>query len=122
METIHRRFLGILLFLMTIVVTSQAWTGSGTSSDPYQITSEEEWNQITTALDAYLLMSTTSGEAKRFDMRFIDDVPTSIQNTENGELRIENDDTWYDLSGRKISIVTLPKGIYIHNGRKVVIK
>ncbi|MBP5337754.1 MAG: endonuclease [Prevotella sp.] len=33
---------------------------------------------------------------------------------------------WYDLSGRKIdnagTAVSLPKGIYIHNGRKIVVK
>jgi len=30
---------------------------------------------------------------------------------------------WYDLSGRRISASsTLPKGIYIHNGRKFIVK
>ena len=31
-------------------------------------------------------------------------------------------DVWYDLSGRKVVKDKLPKGIYIHNGRKVVVK
>ena len=39
-----------------------------------------------------------------------------------------NDDAWYDLSGRKVnsqsSILNsqLPKGIYVHNGRKEVVR
>ena len=38
------------------------------------------------------------------------------------------DDAWYDLSGRKVnsqsSILNsqLPKGIYVHNGRKEVVR
>ena len=39
-----------------------------------------------------------------------------------------NDDAWYDLSGRKVnsqsSILNsqLPKGIYVHNGRKEIVR
>jgi hypothetical protein len=44
-----------------------------------------------------------------------------------GQLDNLQSDNWYDLSGRKIvnsksSNSKLPKGIYIHNGRKIVIK
>jgi hypothetical protein len=31
-------------------------------------------------------------------------------------------DNWYDLQGRKVENHNLPKGLYIHNGRKVVVK
>ena len=33
-----------------------------------------------------------------------------------------SDDTYYDLNGRKVSNGQMPKGIYIQNGKKVVIK
>ena len=33
-----------------------------------------------------------------------------------------NDDSWYDLSGRKLDQQPTQKGVYIHGGRKVVIK
>ena len=51
---------------------------------------------------------------------------SGIQQMENGELKMENTPV-YDLSGRKIinqsaSLKTLPKGIYIVGGRKVVVK
>ncbi len=39
------------------------------------------------------------------------------------ERKIENEaDTWYDLSGRRLSGKPKAKGVYINNGRKVVIK
>ena len=51
-------------------------------------------------------------------------VSTGIEEVENGKLSIGN---IYDLGGRKVDngnqrLKTLPKGIYIHNGRKVVVK
>ena len=34
----------------------------------------------------------------------------------------DKNDTWYDLQGRKVSMSSvLPKGVYIHKGRKVII-
>ena len=33
-----------------------------------------------------------------------------------------NDNSWYDLSGRKLDKQPTEKGLYIHNGKKVVIK
>ena len=42
---------------------------------------------------------------------------------EKSKLKIENSaDAWYDLSGRKLKGKPISKGIYINNGRKVVIK
>jgi hypothetical protein len=35
---------------------------------------------------------------------------------------IKGENTVYDLSGRKISAVKLQKGIYIINGRKIVVR
>lgn len=38
-------------------------------------------------------------------------------------LNIENeDDAWYDLSGRKLIGKPKAKGIYINNGRKFILK
>ena len=38
------------------------------------------------------------------------------------EVNEVNDDSWYDLNGRKLSGKPATKGVYIQNGRKVVIK
>ena len=52
---------------------------------------------------------------------FGDGETTSIGSIDNGELRIDNDD-WYSLDGRKLSGKPSVRGIYINNGKKVVIK
>ena len=82
-----------------------------------------------------------SSPVKAFVLNF-GDKTTGIRSMENGQWKMDNgqrtmdneDDAWYDLSGRKVSLTPnpspvgeggsrkLPRGIYIHNGRKVVIK
>ena len=48
---------------------------------------------------------------------------TGLRAIENGKLTIENEaGAVYDLSGRKLDGVPTRKGIYIHNGKKVVVK
>ena len=85
---------------------------------------------------AYLALDNTfaelagSGSAKGFLALPDDDDTDGIGQIENGELTIENS-VVYDLSGRKLNEVSgrhgslplqLPKGIYIVNGKKVVVK
>ena len=44
---------------------------------------------------------------------------TGIDSMVNGQWSM---DTWYDLNGRKLDKKPTQKGIYINNGRKVVVK
>jgi hypothetical protein len=46
------------------------------------------------------------------------DDATGVRPIDNGQLTIDN---WYDLSGRKVATPT-KKGIYVKNGKKVVVK
>ena len=46
---------------------------------------------------------------------------TNLVSIDNGQLTIDND-VWYTLDGRKLQGKPTKKGLYIHNGRKVVIK
>lgn len=63
---------------------------------------------------------------KRASFFFMDDETTSISE----EIRVKNEesaDAWYDLSGRKFKNSTpelknLPRGIMIHQGRKIKVK
>lgn len=48
------------------------------------------------------------------DTTSIHDAASTIQNEEAG--------AWYDMSGRRILSRQLPKGLYIYNGRKYIIK
>ena len=47
------------------------------------------------------------------------DGTTGIDSVESGELKV---DSYYDLNGRKLQGNPTKKGIYIHNGKKVVVK
>ena len=67
---------------------------------------------------AYLPASFDANAARAF-FSFGDDA-TGIRLIENGELKKEN--SVYDLQGRRIDGSRMNSGIYIHNGRKVVVK
>ena len=47
------------------------------------------------------------------------DEATGVGSIENGKLTIDN---WYDLNGRKLNGMPTKKGLYIMNGKKVVVK
>ena len=47
------------------------------------------------------------------------DDATGVGSIENGKLTIDN---WYDLNGRKLNGMPTKKGVYILNGKKVVVK
>lgn len=65
---------------------------------------------------AYLLASDVPGGARELTVSFGDE--TAIQSIDNGQLIMDN--VIYDLSGRRVENPT--KGIYIINGKKVVVK
>ena len=75
------------------------------------------------AFRAYFHVDLTGGQqARQFVLNFGDDaVETGIiaQPTVNTQLSTVN---WYTLDGRRLSDKPAKKGVYIHDGRKVVIK
>ena len=60
------------------------------------------------------------------EMHFFDgeeEETTGIISIENGKLRIDNSsDAWYTIDGVKLDGKPHAKGVYIQNGRKVIIK
>ena len=62
-------------------------------------------------------------QARHFVLNFGDDETTGIISIDNGQLIIDNSmDAWYTLDGRRLTGKPTAKGLYINNGRKVVIK
>ena len=58
-----------------------------------------------------------------FSIDFGDDEATGILNIEHSTLNIEHSaDAWFTLDGRKLSGKPSVKGVYVNNGRKVIIK
>ena len=65
-------------------------------------------------------LSVNTGEpSARITLVFSDDETTKIANTNITNITNGN---WYDLNGRKLDKMPTKKGVYIMNGRKVVIK
>ena len=50
-----------------------------------------------------------------------DGMSTGVKAIENGQLTIDNGD-WYDLNGRKLQGKPQQKGVYILNGKKIVVR
>ena len=74
-------------------------------------------------LTAGELPETGQAPARAFVLNFgEDDNTTGIVSTTDYTDFTDQDDTWYDLSGRKLNGQPNKKGIYINDGKKVVIK
>ena len=59
--------------------------------------------------------------APALNIVFDDNNMTAIDSMVNGQSSMDNGD-WYDLNGRKLNAKPTTKGVYIQNGKKVVIK
>ncbi len=73
------------------------------------------------AFRAYFQLTDPNVNASAIVLNFGDGETTGIGSIDNGELKIDNDD-WYSLDGRRLSGKPTAHGIYINNGKKIVIK
>ena len=74
-------------------------------------------------VNSSVIWNTRGGDIRRYEPDMV-----GIEAVDSEQLAVDSD-VWYDLSGRKIvngqwSIVNgkLPRGIYIHNGKKVIVQ
>ena len=75
------------------------------------------------AFRAYFDLSPAAAGVRAFNLNFGEDDATGIVSTTNLTNYTNSAGAgWYDLSGRKLSGKPTKKGLYINNGRKVVIK
>ena len=68
---------------------------------------------------AYFQLNGVAAQARSFSMDLGDGEITGIKAIDNGQLTIDND-RYYDLQGRKVNAAQ--KGVYIQNGKKVIIR
>lgn len=68
---------------------------------------------------AYLDLSRTGSSAKGFILALDTDTPTGITNA--AATNKKDTDTWYTLDGIRLNAAPTQKGIYIHQGKKIVI-
>ncbi len=58
---------------------------------------------------------------KAFDIIFGDD-ETGIESIQNSKFKIQNDEAIYNLAGQRLDNSQLERGIYIINGKKIIVK
>ena len=78
-------------------------------------------NSIDVAANKAWLEVGTPNSARTLTIVFDDSNATGLKAIDNGQLIMDNDD-WYDLNGRKLNAAPKRKGVYIKNGKKVVVK
>lgn len=69
---------------------------------------------------AFLALGGAAAQAPSFSLELDDDEATSLQRTPLATG--QTSDSWYTLNGQRLSAQPTAKGIYIHNGRKEVIR
>ena len=65
---------------------------------------------------------TGAANVRAFVLNFGDEEESQGITTTDYTDSTDSDGAWYDLNGRKLAGVPTAKGIYLHGGRKVVIK
>jgi uncharacterized repeat protein (TIGR02543 family) len=71
---------------------------------------------------AYFQLTGNAALAHEFRMEFEDDAD-GIQDIQNSKSKIQNaGGTWYTLDGRKLSSKPTASGVYVNNGKKIIIK
>jgi len=77
-------------------------------------------NDIPIAANKAWLSFETFNNAKQRSISIVfEEGTTGLEAIDNGQLTIDND-TWYDLNGRKLDGEPTTKGVFIKNGKKVM--
>ena len=115
----------------SLVFSLGQYPGKNANGSKYTISQALVYKNGSKTATARFIFNITIGGDVNVTLRSIDYTDPStvgIQNVENVDRRVENIGI-YDLSGRRISVSSassslsdLPKGVYIVNGRKIVVK
>lgn len=68
---------------------------------------------------AYVVAPAPSAGAPTRGLSFVEEEVTNIESVDSGQLTV---DSWYTLSGVKLEGEPTERGVYIHNGRKEVVR
>ena len=136
---------GVTIPSVTIVATQEKSVGSAATNqftgnytyekaltgDKIGFLSKGEWvcpfanTKKLQPMDAYLQYSvarTASSPAPLITVEELDGTVTAISQVKADEFEEVKTDGWYSLNGVRLQGVPTQKGIYIHNGKKIVIK
>ena len=79
------------------------------------------WPSTNVTINSFRAYFHVDGTVQAIQMSFNEDETTKITTT-NFTNDTNSNDAWYDLNGRKLNGKPTAKGLYINNGKKVVIK
>ena len=71
---------------------------------------------------AYFRLTESAAAVRAFNLSFGEEETTGIVSTTDYTNFTDSDDVWYDLSGRRLSGKPTVKGVYIHGGKKRLVK
>ena len=106
----------------------KSWLGNSTLKKADGTARENIWYEpYSTAkeiapFEAYLMYAPNVSQAPTITFEDIDGTVTSIKTVSGVESRELNAEGWYTLGGMKLNGAPSQKGVYINNGKKVVIK
>ena len=66
--------------------------------------------------------SSNAKQIRAFNLNFGDDEATGIISVHDSGFMVNGSDAWYTLDGRKLDGQPTASGVYIHQGKKVVVK
>ena len=66
--------------------------------------------------------NSNQASVRAFNLNFGDDEATGIISVHDSGFMVNGSDAWYTIDGRKLDGKPTQRGIYINNGKKVVIK
>lgn len=117
---------GVDVATATSVITSELGQGTifvlGKTPDNDDFGFHKYIGATMPARKAFLLIpSPNEALARGISVVFDDDSTTGIKAVNREERIVNSDDAWFDLQGRKIQEPT-QRGLYIHNGKKIVVK
>ena len=113
--TVYTGFVGTLVDA-TIAASTEAQTNYAFNGKQFVFVKDD---LAVAANRAWLEVPAVISNAKAITLVFGD--ATGLKAIDNGQLTIDNGD-WYDLNGRKLNGMPTKKGVYIMNGKKVVVK
>ena len=96
--------------------------GWGTVGNYWRAASADDHHKrILTPLEAYLQVP-ANNVSVRITVEDFDGQTTSIKTLSAGDLKVATSEGWYTINGIKLQSAPTEKGVYINNGKKVVIK
>jgi hypothetical protein len=107
----------------TIQQTADGYTNFGLSNGVFKKVNGKEGGVTIGANRAYLRILTSALTTGAREITLVwDEDATSIQGVQGSTFKVQGDDAWFTLDGRRPNGKPTAKGLYINNGRKQVIR